>query len=114
MKLLAQSLTFPGGNASTTITGPIGADTHLNSLGDVVTRAIPFIFLFAGVAMLLMLIFGGIGLITGANDPKKLEESKQRITWAIGGFLIVFLAFWIVQIVARMFGLTEFTAIFGG
>jgi hypothetical protein len=99
----AQALTLPG---ETTITGPTG----FANIGDLISTLIPYFFFFAGTAMLLMLIAGGFSLITGGSDPKKLESGKQKITYAIAGFFIVFSAYWVVQIAAKMFGLTEFSA----
>ena len=108
-KLLAQTLTFPDGTA---IQGPAGFGSvpghPLVQLGDLISAMIPYIFFFAGTAMLIMLILGGFSLLTGANDPKKIEQGQKQITFAILGFIIVFLAYWVVQLAARIFGLTEF------
>jgi hypothetical protein len=107
--ILAQGLTLPD---ETHIEGPTNFGSQyflgLIHLGDVISAIIPYVFFFAGTAMLLMLILGGFSLLTGANDPKKLEQGKQQITYAIVGFIIVFLAYWVVQLAARIFGLTEF------
>lgn len=105
-RVFAQSLTLPDG---TTVVGPA---TNFTNLGSLISQAIPYVFLFAGIALLLMLILGGFSLLTGANDPKQLEAGKQKVTLAIAGFAIVFAAYWVVQIAARMFGLTEFMGIF--
>lgn len=105
-KLLAQSLTFPDG--TTTIIGPMGAGARIVHVGDLVSVLIPYFFFFSGTALLLMLILGGFSLLTGGSDPKKIEQGKQRITYAIMGFIIVFAAYWVVQIAGRIFGLKEF------
>jgi hypothetical protein len=110
---LAQTLTFPDG---TSIQGPSGfgsnAPNGLLTIGDIISAIIPYIFFFAGTAMLLMLIMGGFTLLTGASDPKRIDQGKQQITYAIVGFILVFLAYWVVQLARRIFGLSEFT-IFG-
>lgn len=112
-KVLAQPLTLPG---ETTIQGPsgfgVGLPGGLLHVGDVVSTIIPYVFFFAGTAMLLMLIMGGFALLTGASDPKRIDQGKQQITYAVVGFIIVFLAYWVVQLARRIFGLTEYT-IFG-
>ena len=113
-KFLAQSLTLPGG---TTINGPEGLK-KLNptggdiTIGNVINRAIPFVFAFAGLGLLLMLLAAGFDYLTSAGDEKKLETAKQRLTYALVGFLIIFTAFWLVQIAAKIFGLTETQSIF--
>lgn len=85
---------------------------QFNSVGDVVSGIIPFVFAFAGIGLLIMLIIGGFSLLTSAGDAKKLEQGKQTLTYALVGFLIIFVAYWIVQILGRIFGLGEITTIF--
>jgi small-conductance mechanosensitive channel len=116
MKLLAQALTLPGGGQTpvdVTINGPTGFNTKFTSLGNVVSSMVSYLFVFAGIGLLLMLIFGGFQLLTGGTDPKSLEMGKKRITYAIVGFIIVFLAYWGVRLVSMIFGITEFKNIFG-
>lgn len=108
MKLLAQGLNLPGGTA---ISGPEGF--RFTRLGEVVESAIKFVFAFAGIALLLMIIAAGLTLMTSAGDAKKIEQGKQRLTYSLVGFLIIFTAYWLVQILGRIFGFEEITKIFG-
>ena len=57
------------------ITGTVGKFTNI---GAILNEAIPFIFAFAGIALLLMLLSAGFNFLTSAGDPKKLEAGKQR------------------------------------
>jgi hypothetical protein len=61
----------------------------------------------AGVILLALLIFGGISLIlgAGASDPKKTQQGQKTVTSALIGFLIVFLAYFIIQIIEVITGL---------
>jgi hypothetical protein len=108
---LAQSLIIPGGN---TIQGPIDEKTFGGTLtvGSILSRAIPVIFVFAGVALLAMIIMGGFSFLTSAGDSKKMEQGKNQLTYAVVGFIIIFAAFWIVQIFGYMFGLDSMTNLF--
>ena len=54
---------------------------------------------------MLYLLYGGFTLMTAAGNPKKVEAGKSIITNAIIGMVVVFIAFWIVQIVGAVFGL---------
>lgn len=114
MKELAQVLHLPFGEGDDTvpITGPAGFIAG-ETLGDVISRIIPYVYVFAGIGLLLMLISGGFSLLTAASDPKKLDSGKQRITYAIVGFFIVILSYWGVQLIALIFGLEEFRYMFG-
>jgi Ni/Fe-hydrogenase subunit HybB-like protein len=119
MRELAQVVNLPGGYVNptgtwvpgtSTITGPATSFTNIASL---ISRLIPYFILFAGIGTLFMIIFAGYELLTGANDPKKMEQGKQRLTYGIVGFFIVFLAFWVVQIAGVIFGISEFACVFG-
>jgi len=65
---------------------------------------------FAGVIVFIMLIIGGLRYITSGGDPKSTESAKDTITFAIGGLLVVALAFVIVRLVGDFVGvdLTNF------
>ncbi len=115
--LLAQGIILPGQNGT-----PIPYPTQMQNfvfqgvngtIGSVVSRAIPFVLGFAGIGLLLMILAAGFSMLTSAGDAKKLEGGKQQLTNAIVGFLIVFVAFWVVQIVGKIFGIQEFFDIFG-
>ncbi len=105
--VFAQSLKMPGAGE---IKGPLAAD--LTNIGSIINKAIPFIFSFAGLALLLMLIMAGFDLLTSAGDAKKLEMGKQRLTQAIIGILLIIVAYWIVQIVGIIFGVAEIQSVF--
>jgi hypothetical protein len=81
--------------------------TELKGVGDLVSLLIKIIFVFAGVSLLLFFIIGGIGMIAGAggSDPEKMEKSKKSITSALIGFLVVFVAYWIVQLIEILTGI---------
>jgi hypothetical protein len=51
---------------------------------------------------------GGLGLMTSAGDPKKVEASKHRITNAIIGIVIIFASYWIIQLVSTLLGVERF------
>lgn len=105
MHVLAQGLTLPDG---TTLTGPANA----TNIGGIVTKAFPYIIAFAGFGLLLMIIAAGFTLITSAGDAKKTEQGKQRLTYAIVGFLLVFGSVFLVQVISKILGIKEATSIF--
>jgi len=103
-KVLAQTLKIVGSETQsyTIDSGFKGLPTTIN---EIVSKAFPFIFALAGVGLLLMIIAAGFTLMTSAGDAKKMEAGKNRLTFAIVGFLIIFTAFWIVQLLGTMFGI---------
>lgn len=85
--------------------GSLQSPTKFQDLGSVVTAVVPFVFAGAGLVLLLNLIFGGISLMTSRGDPKAIEGAKGRITASLIGFIIIFAAYWIVQIAGAMLGI---------
>ena len=61
----------------------------------------------AGIILLGLLIFGGIGFImnAGSGDSKKADQAKQTITSALIGFAVIFGAYLIIQVVELITGL---------
>lgn len=102
---LAQNLNLPGGQ---TITGPLPAGRFTN-LASLITNALPILFSIAGVILLLYLLWGGFDYLTSMGDPKKAESGRGKITNAIIGFIIIFAAYWLVQLVDYIFKLRVYT-----
>jgi len=70
------------------------------------------IFFAAGIALLFYLITSGLSMMTSRGDPRALEAAKARLTYAVYGFIIVFTAYWIVQIIGFLLGLNGFGGVF--
>jgi hypothetical protein len=81
-------------------------------LGDIISALLPYIFSAAGLILLLYLIYGGIQLMLSQGDPKSIQAAQSKITNAVIGFIIIFLAYWLVQIVGKMLGIESFGSIF--
>lgn len=78
----------------------------LSTPGKIISRALKFfIFPIAGIILFIVLILGGFQMLAGANNSKSLEEGKQRITAAIIGFILLFAAYWIAQLLEIIFGI---------
>jgi TRAP-type C4-dicarboxylate transport system permease small subunit len=77
------------------------------SLGSITNSFLKTSLTVAGIIFLCLLIFGGFNLIIGAgdNDPKKAAQSQAIVTNAIIGFLVVILAYFIIQVIETVTGL---------
>jgi len=83
------------------------------NLGSIISELTQnYILTIAGIILLLYLIYGGFQFLTSGGDPKKAQEAQSKITQAIIGFVIIFAAYWIVQIVANVLGLEKIKDIF--
>lgn len=67
---------------------------------NVVTAA----FLFAGIIALIFIILSGIKFLTSGGDPKQLEGAKNTLTYAILGFILIFLSFAILNFISAITG----------
>lgn len=73
--------------------------------GGVISAATPYVFGIAGTILFVMIIFGALEVMNGANDPKSADNGRKRITTAIIGFVLLFAAFWVGQIIQVIFGI---------
>lgn len=78
-----------------------------SNLGYIITIALRYVFAIAGILLLIYIILSGFKLFTSGGDQKKISEAKASLSNAIVGFVIVFIAFWIVQLSGSIFGLNN-------
>jgi uncharacterized membrane protein len=62
------------------------------------------IYVLTGVVLFIMIVVGGIGMIANAGNAEKQKQSSQTISSAVIGYLIMFVAYWIVKIVEVVTG----------
>ena len=93
-----------GDQAGNQVTGILKGDVSDLALGEIISRLLPYIYVFAGIALLVMLIAGGLSLMTAAGDEGKVKAGYGKITGALIGFLIVFLSYLIAQLVEVILG----------
>lgn len=105
MYLAQNSIKLPGVTGQVTIQGPTGLRTEFTNLASLVNEAQRFIFPIAGIILLVFLIWGGFDFLTAMGDPKKAESARNKITYALLGFIIIFAAYWIVQLLSYIFKL---------
>ncbi len=75
------------------------------TIGDIVSKILPYILTLSGFLLFIFLTSAGLDYMLASGDPKKMEAAKEKLTAAIIGFIIVFTAFWIFQIINYIFGL---------
>jgi succinate dehydrogenase/fumarate reductase cytochrome b subunit len=93
-----------------TLLGTTGSSSTFQSLTGVAALVSIFLkiaFVLAGLILLFYFILGGIGMISsaGKNDPKAAEQAKATITSAVIGFIVVFTAYWIVELIGKLLGI---------
>ncbi|OGH14610.1 MAG: hypothetical protein A2687_03610 [Candidatus Levybacteria bacterium RIFCSPHIGHO2_01_FULL_38_26] len=99
-----------------------GLFTNWNSSGancldvnDVATiDCIPVVFqnlisaalLFAGVVAFFLILHAGFKFVISSGDPKKVEDSRNTMIYAIVGLIIVLFAFLILNLIGFITGVT--------
>jgi len=93
--------------------GPVDIISTFNSpwgraytFGDLVTLIVNTSMVVAGIIILFFFISGGLSMIIGAgnNDPQAVAKGKSAVTSAVVGFIIMFVSFWIIQIIEIISG----------
>jgi hypothetical protein len=74
------------------------------TVGQIFSKVLPYIYIIAGLALLLFLIWGGIILMTAAGNPDKAKQGYGILSGALIGFLIIFISYFVVQLVQVMLG----------
>jgi hypothetical protein len=104
MKLLTQ-LTIPYNGSDLKIPVSPNSQSDLKSLGEVVSRGLQFLFPLSGIILFFIIIISGFQLLTSAGDPKQMEQAKQRLTWGVIGFVVIFVGFWLMRVLEFLLGI---------
>lgn len=75
-----------------------------NSTEDMINLLVKVIFIAAGSVLFFMIIGAGLAMIGGSGGDK--EKSKTTMTSALVGFVVMFAAYWIMQIIQLLTGTT--------
>ena len=103
MKQLA--LEFPGGK----IIEEAAVGTNFSFVdatpAEIINAIIPVVFILAGIILLFILVFGGFTIFVSTGNPEKIKKGTGMITSALIGFLIIFAAYWIIELLQITFGI---------
>ena len=84
-----------------------GSNSYANlcdpQIGDIVGTLVSFFFMIAVVAALLYLIWGGIKWLTSGGDKAAVQGAREHIVAAVIGLMIVFLSYFILNLVVGFF-----------
>lgn len=82
------------------------------TIGTLVGMVINIIFTVAGLIVFFYFILGGYQIIAGAgnDNPQSVAKGKETISSAIIGFVVIFVAYWIIRIIEIITGTNFITA----
>lgn len=88
--------------SGTPIPLPGGAKNY--DLSNIISTAVSLLILFAILLTLFFLISGGLDMIMANGEKEKVAKSREKLTYAVFGLIIVFLSFLIVGTIGDLFG----------
>ena len=65
----------------------------------------------SAVALFVMFLVGGFTLLISGGDPKKLEQGKKTLTYAVMGIIIMIAAYLVIQLIGTFTGITNLNQI---
>jgi hypothetical protein len=86
---------------------PIDVNNQNLKIGEIVSVILPYVFGAAGIALLVFLIIGGLQMMLSRGDPKAMQSAQAKITNALIGFVIIIIAFFVVQLIGQLLGINQ-------
>jgi Zn-dependent protease with chaperone function len=68
-----------------------------SSPAGIVMEAMPIFMSIVGIILFLLFVFGGFTMLTSAGNPEGVKKGQGMIVNALIGFVIIFVAYWIMQ-----------------
>lgn len=92
------------------VTPGIGNAPAYQSLGGFISAVLPNIYVFAGVIAFFLVLIAGLMFIinAGKGESEQAKEWQGTLTASIAGLLIIFLSYWIIQIIEALTGIKIF------
>ena len=73
--------------------------------GGLISILINFLLWAVGILSVVMIIFSGFRYITSAGDAAKTKSAQTALTYSIVGLIVAILAWVIVKMILRQFGI---------
>lgn len=100
--LLAQEFGIKTQSGTQTLKGPL---VGIESLADLISAILSFLFPLAGILLFVYLVWGGFQFMLSQGNPEKVQAGKDIITHALMGFLLLIFSLFIVRLIALVFKL---------
>lgn len=88
--------------------GTTGFKFENKKIGSIVTKLLDYVYVITGLILLVMLVTGGLGLMTAAGNPDKMKAGYGKITNSLIGFLIIFISYFVVQLIETVLSIKIF------
>lgn len=88
------------------IAGKVEKFPTFKSLETVFFNILTIATTLAGIAVFIMLIYGGFSYLISGGDPEKVKKSTSILTWAIVGLIILIAVWFIFRFIEEFTGVT--------
>lgn len=98
---------FPSSSHAVDIGKEYGGSVNtLSDVGKIVTSVSSSLYIVAGVVLLVLVIWGGLEIVRGAgsDDRDQVGKGQKIIGAGVAGFLLIFISYWIIQIIELLTG----------
>lgn len=89
-------------------TGGFNNSGESSTAENILQTGISFLFVSLIILVFIYMVWGGIDWMFSHGDKGKVESARLKISWAIVGLIISFLAMLIVTLIGTVFGLDFF------
>lgn len=88
----------------------MGDPATIKDLEGVFSNLVGIIIGFAAIALFILLFIGGFKYMNSGGDPQKVAAARSTLTYALGGFFLIIMAFLILLLIQNLTGanVTEF------
>ena len=100
----AQAADGVKGGITTATTADMG-NKSIAGEGGLISILINFLLWTVGILSVVMIIFSGFRYITSAGDAAKTKSAQTALTYSIVGLIVAVLAWVIVKMVLKQFGI---------
>lgn len=77
--------------------------SEANLVGRLISDIIPIILGVAGFVAVIMIVISGIQFITSSGNPEAAGAARNRLVYALIGFVVIIMSFAILQVVNALF-----------
>jgi hypothetical protein len=88
-----------------------GFKPEFKDIGSVISAIIPYIFASAGFLLVIYVVIAGLQMVFSMGNEKAVASAKGKLTNAVLGFIVIFVAYLLVQLIGLIFGVDS---TFGG
>lgn len=95
---------FPTKDIRRGVVNPCPTGNCFETPGDVISRVMEYAFPFAGIILLVMIIWAGYDFVMSRGETSKIESATKKITYALVGFGILIVSYVVVKTVSYILG----------